>query len=118
MSGGWKRTFTLSTPGQVVVSFRYRLKQTAKYESDEYSEMLFSVDGVLKGRGSTDYVRRITGDGNGGSVIDTGWQTFEINLGTLLPAPTRSSWEATTTRRPTSDESTRVLIDDLLARAY
>ncbi len=47
MSGGW--SYTLSLAGAetgVVLSFRYRLSQTATYEYDEYSRVLVKVDGV------------------------------------------------------------------------
>ena len=118
MSGGWKRSFTLSTPGQVVVSFRYNLKQTANYESDEKSQMLMSVDGVLRGRGANDYVDQIAGDGNGGSEIATGWQTFEVNLGTLSAGTHALIVGGYNNKKTYTDESTQVLIDDVLVRRF
>jgi hypothetical protein len=46
MSGGWRRTFSLSTPTSLLLSFRFNLDQGPDYESDEVSQVLVSVDGV------------------------------------------------------------------------
>ena len=46
MSGGWRRSFVLAAPAPVSLSFRYRLTETALYETDEFSQMLVSFDGV------------------------------------------------------------------------
>ncbi|MEE4380114.1 MAG: M12 family metallo-peptidase, partial [Candidatus Competibacteraceae bacterium] len=83
MSGGWQRSFTLSAPQQVTVSLRYRLSQAANYEADEFSDALLAIDGTLISDSGNDYLARIAGDGNGGPVRTTGWQTVDIDLGTL-----------------------------------
>jgi hypothetical protein len=83
MSGGWQQSFALNAPTEVVLSFHYNLIQTSQYESDEFSQMLVGVDGILYGEATNDYVAQIVGNGNGGAARTTGWQLFEINLGIL-----------------------------------
>ena len=62
MSGGWKQTFTLAADSDVSVYFVYKLIQAANYESDEFSQVLVSVDGTLYGEGGgwwdTDWLNR------------------------------------------------------------
>ncbi len=60
MSGGWNRTFTLSNPKEVIVSFYCQLNQASEYESDEYSQALFSIDGVLYGLEDHDYLAQFS----------------------------------------------------------
>jgi hypothetical protein len=45
MSGGWQHNFVLGAPASLTLSFRYRLTESAGYESDEFSQMVMSVDG-------------------------------------------------------------------------
>ena len=66
MSGGWQTSFTVSSPTEVVLSFRYNLTQASNYEADELSQVLVSVDGILYGEAPNDYVAQIVGNGNGG----------------------------------------------------
>jgi hypothetical protein len=113
MSGGWRRTFTLEAAASLVLSFRYNLTQTAEYESDEFSQALASVDGVLYGTPPNDYAAQITGNGNGGSTITTGWQVFQISLGTL-PAGTHTLvLGGYNNKKTTSTERTTILVDDV-----
>ena len=56
MSGGWQTSFTVSSPTEVVLSFRYNLTQASNYEADELSQVLVSVDGILYGEAPNDYV--------------------------------------------------------------
>ncbi len=83
MSGGWQRNFSLGVPTELVLSFRYQLSQSPHYESNEQSQMLLSIDGVLVGLSSDDFIAQIAGNGNGGPDETTGWQSVEINLGSL-----------------------------------
>jgi hypothetical protein len=63
MSGGWKYTFNLATAeAGVTIDMRYRLVMPAVYDFDEYSRVQVSLDGVLYGRGSKDYVDHTGGD--------------------------------------------------------
>ncbi|MFK8080004.1 MAG: metallophosphoesterase [Granulosicoccus sp.] len=83
MSGGWTSTFNVQQTSSVSLSLRYRIRQLRDYEPNEYTDALVSLDGVLLGLAGNDYLRRIRGDGNGGSNIDSGWLTATLNLGTL-----------------------------------
>lgn len=113
MSGGWRRSFTLSAPRTVILSFRYNLDQGADYESDEFSQVLASIDGVLKGVSPADYIAQVVGNGNGGSAVGTGWRLFETSLGTL-PAGTHTLIVGGyNNRKNSSSERTTILIDDV-----
>jgi hypothetical protein len=113
MSGGWQQAFTLSDAAEVTLSFSYKLTQTSNYESDELSQVLVSIDEVLHGQGSSDYVAQIAGDGNGGSPISTGWQYVQLNLG-LIPAGTHTFIIGGYNNKKTyNDESSEILIDDV-----
>ena len=114
MSGGWEQSFTLSeTTDDVTISFLYNLTQASDYESDEYSQVLVSVDGSLYGQGSNDYVAQITGNGNGGSAETTGWQPFEVNLGTLAGGNYTFVIGGYNNKKTYNNESTEVLIDEV-----
>ncbi|WP_198295056.1 immunoglobulin-like domain-containing protein, partial [endosymbiont of Ridgeia piscesae] len=116
MSGGWQRSFTLSAPTEVELNFRYRLDHAAFYESDELSQVLFSLDNVLFGVSPNDYVAEIVGDGNGGSIQTTNWQTFQINLGTLAAGEHTLMIGAYNNKKTAANETTSVYVDDLLLR--
>jgi hypothetical protein len=117
MSGGWRTDFTLDRPRQVRVSVRVNLTQSSEYESDEYSEALVSINGVLVGQGGTDYLARVVGNGNGGSARSTGWQTYELDLGTLAAGTHRLIIGGYNNKKTYRDESTEVRIDDVVISA-
>ncbi len=113
MSGGWRRTFTLAAPTQLTLSFRYNLDQGIDYESDEVSQVLASINGVLRSAGAGDWVAQVAGNGNGGTAIGTGWQLVEINLG-VLPAGTHTLvLGGFNNKKDSKSERTTVLIDDV-----
>ncbi len=117
MSGGWRRTFTLTSPTAVTLSFRYNLSQGADYESDEISQVLASLNGVLVGQSPADYVAALTGNGNGGASIGTGWQLFQVSLG-VLPAGTHTlTLGGYNSKKTSTSELTTVLIDDVSVAA-
>ena len=110
MSGGWQRSFTLSTTTTVILSFRYQLT-ASNLDSGELGQMLVSVNGVLKGVAPNDYVAQ---DGGTGVTMTTGWQQVQINLGSL-PAGTHTlALGSYLTRKTGTDETSEVLIDDVL----
>ena len=115
MSGGWEQSFTLSqTTDHVTISFLYNLTQTSEYEADEYSQVLVRVNDTLYGQGSTDYVAQITGNGNGGSSQTTGWQLFEVDVGTWTAGVSYAVVIGGYNNKKTyGNESTEVRIDDL-----
>lgn len=113
MSGGWRRTFTLSAPTALTLSFRYNLDQGADYENDEFSQVLASVSGVLMGAPPVDYVAQVAGNGNGGSAIGTGWQIVAMPLGTL-PAGTHTLiLGGYNSKKNSASERTTILVDDV-----
>jgi hypothetical protein len=112
MSGGWRLDFTLAQEQPVAVSFRFKITQTADYESDEVSEMLGSLNGVLIGPGGV--LASVAGNGNGGTPRSVGYQLVQGPLGTF-PAGTYSLILGGFNNKKTlANESTEVLIDDLL----
>jgi hypothetical protein len=114
MSGGWRRTFSLSSAAPVTLSFRYRLTQTSEYESDELSEVIVRVDALQPGIGAADYVARVVGDGNGGTARTTGWQIFEVNLGTLAAGTHTLTIGGYNNKKTLTDEVTEALLDDIV----
>ena len=115
MSGGWRRSFTLPDAAQVTVSLRYRLVQAPNYESDEFSEVLVTIGSLQPGSSGTDYVARLTGDGNGGEYQSTGWRTFEATL-TLPPGTHVLTIGAYSNQKTFTDEVSEVVVDDVVVR--
>ena len=113
MSGGWRRTFTLSAPAALTLSLRYNLDQGADYESDEISQVLASVNGTLLAAPPADYVAQVAGNGNGGTAIGSGWQLVDLPLGTL-PAGTHTLiLGGYNSKKNSTAERTTILIDDV-----
>jgi hypothetical protein len=117
MSGGWQRNFSVLSPSEVTLSFRYKLTQTPDYENDELSQVLVSVDHNLYGQTPNDYVAQIRGNGNGGGSESTGWQLFEVNLGTLEAGDHTLIIGGYNNKKTYYNESTEVLIDDVLVKS-
>jgi hypothetical protein len=112
MSGGWRRSFYLSSPQSVSVSFDFKMTQTPDYESDEFSEVLVRFDNqaIIE-------VARITGDGSGGAPISTGPTSRVVDLG-CLPAGTRTVTIGVRNNKKTrATQSTELLIDNVLVKA-
>ena len=79
-SAGWRRTFSLSSAATVEVSLRYRLVVDSGFESDEFALAVAAVDGVFIGNAENDSLFRVTGDGNGGGDVDTGFQQVTLSV--------------------------------------
>ena len=116
MSGGWRRSFSLATAQRVSVSLRYNLTQAANYESDEFSEMLFAIDGTLVGTCGVDVLARIVGNGNGGSVLTTDWVSVDVDLGLLSAGEHTLSIGGFNNKKTSRDELSTMLIDDVVLR--
>jgi chitodextrinase len=114
MSGGWKKAFTLSNPTEVILSFRYSLTQASDYESDEFSQVLMSLDGSLYGQETYDYVDEIVGNGNGGNPQTTGWRLFQVNSGILSQGDHTLIIGGYNNKKTYNNETTQVIIDDVL----
>jgi Peptidase family M28 len=113
MSGGWRTTFDLPAPTRLLLYVRANLTQSAYYETDEKSELLVSVDGVLRGAGG-DHLAQLVGDGNTGGAITTGWRLFWLNLGTLAAGRHTLVIGGFNSKKTEVGESSTVLIDDVL----
>ena len=116
MSGGWRQTFDLAAKSDVSISFVYKLTVAQEYESDEWSQVLVSVNGTLYGEGSGDYVAQIAGDGPGGSPIATCWHRFRMDLGELAAGTHTVIIGGYNNKKTYDDESTEIIIDDVFVR--
>jgi hypothetical protein len=114
MSGGWSRSFDLPRSGRVQLSLQIRLTQTSEYESNEQSQALVSIDGALVGTGLNDFIAQVAGDGNGGTPRTTGWQLVTLDLGTRSAGSHVLRLGGFNNQKTLNDESTEVLIDDVL----
>ncbi|WP_179759136.1 DUF4347 domain-containing protein, partial [Hoeflea halophila] len=79
-SGGWSKTFNLANATEITVSTDFRLLMSSMYEADEYGEMYLKIDGVSYGNDTNSSLIRTVGDGNGGSVHDSGWLTYQTTI--------------------------------------
>jgi hypothetical protein len=112
MSGGWRRSFYLSSAQAVSVSFDFKMTQTPDYESDEFSEAVVRFDNqaIIE-------VVKITGDGSGGAPISTGPTSRVVDLG-CLPAGTRTVTIGVRNNKKTqASQSTEMMIDNIKVRA-
>jgi hypothetical protein len=116
MSGGWRRSFTLAAPTALTLTVQLKVTQTAHYESDESSDGLLSVDGVLVGTGGTDRLSRVVGDGNGGAARTTGFQLHTLDLGTLAAGSHTITIGGYNSKKTLADESTDIVLDDVVLR--
>ena len=117
MSGGWQQDFVLSIPTEVVLSFHYKLIQASDYENDEVSQVLVSVDHILYGETPKDYIVQTQGDGNGGSLKNTGWHFFEVKLGIMEAGTHTLIIGGYNNKKTYNNESTEILIDDVLVKS-
>jgi len=116
MSGGWQHSFSLTSPTDVTLSFRYKLTQTPSYETDEFSDAMLSINGQTIGSGSADYIARVTGDGNYGDILTTGWRQFAVTK--YLPAGDHTVVIGAYNNKKTYyNESTELLISNVTVHA-
>jgi hypothetical protein len=114
MSGGWSRSFTLAQATHLQLSLRFRVTQTSEYESNELSQALASIDGALVGIAPNDFLAQIAGDGNGGTPRTTDWQLVTLDLGTRAAGSHVLRVGGFNNQKTLNDESTEVLIDDVV----
>jgi hypothetical protein len=113
MSGGWKRTFSLAQGATITLNFDYKMTIN-NYESDEYSEVLASVDGILTGRGGNNEVARLTG---GSASSTTGWQASPTLIVGWFPAGTHTLIVGgDNNKKNASNEMTDIRIDNVVLR--
>ncbi|MEM9717930.1 MAG: PKD domain-containing protein [Bacteroidota bacterium] len=109
MSGGWRYTFSLSQPADVSLSFWYNMIHNEGYESDEYSQVLVSLNGTQQGG----TIAQLTGDGNGGGNQSTGWQQATLNLGSLSSGSHSVVIGGFNNKKTISSELTEIFFDDV-----
>jgi hypothetical protein len=114
MSGGWSRTFDLPRAGHLRLSLRARLTQTSEYEANELSQALVSIDGTLVGTGTSDFIAQVAGDGNGGAPRTSGWQLVTLDLGTRAAGSHQLTLGGFNNQKTLNNESTEVLLDDVV----
>ena len=114
MSGGFDRTFTVPQAGAVSVTLRYNLTQASDYESDETSDALLAIDGTTVGVGGNPYLARVTGNGNGGGAISTGWVQVTVPLGTLSGGSHTLTLGGSNNKKTFNNESSTILFDDVV----
>ena len=114
MSGGWRRTFTLTESAKITLTFRYNLIQTPDYEADELSQIHATLDGVPLGVSpGTDHFVTITGDGEGGPPRAVGWHLQTNNLGVLGAGTHTLVFGGFNNQKSSATESTDAFIDDV-----
>ena len=114
MSGGFEASFTLATPEPLTLRFRYRLTQSATYESSEWSQAMAEVDGAAVGTGNAEFIAEVKGDGNSGPERSTGWRSFSVDLGELAAGPHGIAIGAYNNLKTLADELTTLQIDDVV----
>ena len=114
MSGGWQVPFNLVSAADLQLSFQYNLTLTPGYESNEYGQVMVSLDGTSLAGAGPDYVIQLNGDGNGGLPTTSGWLLFSTSLGTLSAGSHTLVIGGYNNLKTYADESTEVLIDDVL----
>ncbi|MEQ8356064.1 MAG: hypothetical protein RH942_11050, partial [Kiloniellaceae bacterium] len=109
MSGGWQTDFVLAADMDVALSFSYEMILASDYESDEYSQVLVSIDG-----GTPILIDELIGDGNGGPDQTTGLQSLELDLGVLDAGTHSLAIGGINNKKTWSNETTEITIDDVL----
>jgi hypothetical protein len=112
MSGGWHRSFSLTSAAAATITLRYRLS-VSNLKSERFGDMLVSVDGVLRGVPPNDYAARLPG-GLGGVTATTGWQVVQIDLGTLSAGSHVLALGSYLNRKSGTFETAEVVIDDVM----
>ena len=107
MSGGWQSSFYLSTETEVKISFNYRLKQTANYESNEISQARIKIDD------EEIILAEFEGDEDGGSSKNSGIQDVELTIN-LAAGDYRIILGAYNNKKDARNEKTFVSYDNVV----
>jgi len=107
MGGVWIRNFTAAQAGQLTLSLDTNLVQAEGYEPNENSEIGIMIDNRSL------VLNTIVGDGNGGGVIGTGFQRFNVSFD--ITAGTHSvSLFCRNSAKTVSSEITNCTFDNVL----
>jgi hypothetical protein len=111
-SAGFARSFHLDKPGNVLISFRWRLVIPGTFEGNEFGEGRFELDGQAHGMDGQSYLARFTG---GPSISqDTGWRSYSLALALSGPADHVIELGAWNNRKSAADEYVDVYVDDVM----
>jgi hypothetical protein len=108
MSGGWRRSFTLSSAQRLTLRFDFNLTQTSEYEADETSDMLSQVDAA-----AAMVQAHLVGNGAGGPPLSTGPVSRILDLGCVAAGSHTVTLGARNNKKTTADESTTLLLDNV-----
>ena len=111
-SGGWTRSFEVVEAGPVTIQVRYRLTIAGEYESDEYSQVMISVDGRALGTDGRDFVLEMRGTDVNTPMQDSGWRQATVQ--TVLSRGVHTLCLGVWNNKKTGAlETTRAYFDDL-----
>jgi hypothetical protein len=109
LSGGFRRTFNLSSPENVTISFYYNLTMDLHYEDEEWGQVFMRLDG-------TDYSvgARLYGiDGDESTDQTTGWQQAVLDMGTLSAGNHTLIIGGYNNQKSQYNENTTIVIDNV-----
>ncbi|WP_299617922.1 Calx-beta domain-containing protein [Pelagibius sp.] len=109
ISGAWESSFVLATEMDVTLSFSYELILSPNFESDEFGQVLYNLDG-----GPDVLVDQVTGNGNGGAADTTGPQNYLVDLGSLAAGTHSIALGGLINQKTFFNESADLIIDDVL----
>ena len=106
MDGSWTQSFNNSEEN-LVLSLDARLTQSSEYEGDELSQIGVSIDGQIQ------VLNSVTGNGNGGTAIGTGFQTYRWNVN-VAPGPHNLSLYCFNNKKTFANETTSCVFDNIV----
>ena len=109
MSGAWQVSFSLDEEMSVVLAFDYLLSTTPHYESNEFTQVLYSLSGS-----AAVVVDELVGDGNSGPTPSTGLVSHVADLGVLAAGDYSLAIGAYNNLKTFNNEASTLLIDDVL----
>ncbi|WP_424933919.1 CAP domain-containing protein [Amaricoccus macauensis] len=113
LSGGWKKTFKLEEEGVAEITVRFKLTANANLEEDEFGAVRLALDGEAHGVDGKNYLAKLSGDGEGGSQMSTGWQEATISLGTLEAGKHELDIGGFMNAKTSKTEKVKILIDEI-----
>ncbi len=116
MSGGWTKGFELDEAQTVTFSFRVRIEQGEDYGRKDYADVRMALNGATVKFDGDRFAERLYGNGEGGRERGTGWQTIEVDLGTLAAGRHEITLGGYSNRKSSKDAFTDIFFDDVLLK--
>lgn len=115
MAGGWQRPFTMADAAPATITFSYRIRQTEKFETNEFGEARLRVDGAeIAPAGG---FPRLAGDNKNGGERVLGWNTYEVDVNLAAGSHTLTL-VGFSNAKTYNDETTWVEFDDVTVTAH